>query len=156
MQPLKSNSDSGSFPGDDILKCYKVFDLEPGASADKIRFAYVELSHVWDPSRHVNNPILRSRAEQKRYEIEQAYQAFSNFLPELRRLPGPAKKSADPDRDFKEMTTELPMEATRAVMGILAGIVILLVFAWAFFVLRKGRTSYPRGPNPEAVSETVG
>jgi hypothetical protein len=68
----------------DSMKCYKTLDLQPGAGAGEIRQKYLELCHVWDPERYVDNPLLRQQADTRRKEIEEAYNGLRAFLPELR------------------------------------------------------------------------
>ena len=70
---------------EDVLKCYKVLDLEPGATAEQARKAYVELAHVWHPDRFQANPVLREQARVKMQEIDEAYKTLTGFLPGLRR-----------------------------------------------------------------------
>ncbi len=128
---------------DDTLKCYKILEVEPGAPAERIRHSYIELTRVWDPDRYVDNPMLRFQADKKRKEIEEAYQALRVFLPELQGPEGVSQKSVRPSRDFTELATETPGESTKAIMGIIVGIVFLFIFAWAFYLLMKGRTATP-------------
>ena len=92
----------------------KCLDLEPGAPAESVRRSYIELTHVWDPERYVNNAVLRTRAEQKRKEIDEAYQAIRAFLPELQNSSeGAVEKDARPERDFTELSMDLPVESSR-------------------------------------------
>jgi len=110
--------------GVDILKCYKALDIHEGATAQTIRKAYVELCHVWDPARYVDNPGLRQQAETKRKEIDEAYDAFRAFMPELEGPPDATKhvpidilsKSID-ERDFEEGWS--PARVIRVVLIVL-------------------------------------
>ena len=131
---------------DDTLKCYKVLDLEPGATAESVRRSYIELSHVWDPSRYQNNSVLREKAELKRKEIDEAYEALRAFLPELQNASGAVAKSVRPERDFTELSREMPVERSRAILGILVAIVLVLIFACAFYLLMLGRHATPIVP----------
>jgi hypothetical protein len=134
---------------DDILQCYKVLELTPGVPPETVRRSYIELTHVWDPHRYLNNPILRAQAEQKRKEIDDAYMAIRAFLPELQSPFEVKEKEQRAERDFTELTTGAPMESSRAILGILVGIVFLLIFAWALYVLMKGRTVTSLAPSLE-------
>jgi hypothetical protein len=131
----------------DTFELYKVLGLEPGASAKRIRNAYLELAHTWDPEKHQNNPILRAEAEKKRKEIDEAYQAIRFFLPELQG-PQDDTEKARFSRDFKEMSFEPSSERSRTVMGILVAIVFLMIFGWAFYLLVKGHSVTPTSPVP--------
>jgi len=79
---------------DDVLKCYKVLDLPPGATAEQIRKAYVDLAHVWHPDRFPHNPILREQALEKMRDIDDAYKTLIGFLPVRRK--GDALETAAP------------------------------------------------------------
>jgi hypothetical protein len=132
----------------DTLQCYKILDVEPGSSAELVRRAYLELTKTWDPHRYVNNPILREQAEKKRAEIEEAYEAIRFFLPELQDPLEPSEKPRRVTRDFKELERQTVTEKSKMIMGILAAIVLFAIFAWAFFLLVKGRSVAPASPIP--------
>src|SRR4051812_37881391 len=68
---------------EDVLKCYKVLDVPPGAGAEQVRRAYIELAHVWHPDRYPSNPVLRQKAKERMAEVEAAYQTLQAFLPDL-------------------------------------------------------------------------
>lgn len=132
----------------DSIESYKVLDVEPGASADRVRQAYVELAQTWDPDRYVNNPLLREQAAKKRGEIEEAYRVIRAFLPELQ---GQTPENEGPQalmRDFKELERLPAAESSKTLMGILVAIVLFAVFAWAFYLLVKGRSVTPASPLP--------
>jgi hypothetical protein len=60
---------------EDLRALYVALDLEPGASSDEIRAAYLDLVKIWHPDRHQNEPErLRQRAEQKMKQISAAYE----------------------------------------------------------------------------------
>jgi hypothetical protein len=132
----------------DTFQLYQVLGLEPGASAKRIRSAYLELAHTWDPDKHFKNPILRAETKKKRKEIDEAYQAISFFLPELQKPSDPSEVSRRISRDFKEMSVEPSVEKTRSVMGVLAAIVFLMIFGWAFYLLIKGHSVTPSATAP--------
>ena len=136
---------------DDILKCYQVLDLHPGAAAESVRRSYISLTQVWDPAKYLNNPVLRAQAELKRKEIDDAYMAIRAFLPELQKPQGSTPKEERFVRDFTELSTKSPVESTRAILGFLVAIVLILIFVWAFYLLKKGRTVAPT-ENPTATS----
>jgi hypothetical protein len=127
----------------DTFELYQVLGLEPGASAKRIRNAYLELAHTWDPQKHLHNPILMAETEKKRKEIDDAYQAISFFLPELQRSIDDTEDSRRISRDFKEMVIEPTAERTRTMMGVLVAIVFLMIFGWAYYLLMKGHSVTP-------------
>ena len=57
----------------DILKCYKILELDHEPSMDEAREAYIDMARVWHPDRFANNPRLRKKAEEKLKEINIAY-----------------------------------------------------------------------------------
>jgi hypothetical protein len=133
---------------EDTLLCYKVLDVEPGSSAERVRRAYIELVQTWDPDRYMNNPILREQAEKKRTEIEEAYRALRAFLPDLQEPPGEDEGPRPVTRDFKELERQTATEKARMIMGILVAVVLFAIFAWAFYLLVKGRGVAPVSPIP--------
>jgi hypothetical protein len=132
----------------DSIECYKVLDVEPGASADRVRQPYVELAQTWDPDRYVNNPLLHEQAAKKRGEIEEAYRAIRAFLPELQGQMPENEGSQVPIRDFKELERLPATESSKTLMGVLVAIVLFAVFAWAFYLLVKGHSVTPASPLP--------
>jgi DnaJ-class molecular chaperone len=132
----------------DTFECYKILDIEPGASAERIRRAYVELTLTWDPARYVNNPTLRAEAEKKRAEIEEAFNAIRFFLPELQDPPKKEESPRSITRDFKELERQTATEKAKMIMGILVAVVLFAIFAWALYLLVKGRNVAPVPPIP--------
>lgn len=122
----------------DILKCYQVLDIAPGATVEQVRKSYLELAHVWDPAQHVNNPPLRVIAEQKRKEIDAAYAALSEFLPDLRRGLD-AEKAPDPERPADAIDDVVvpvaPPESHTAVIGAIVSVLVgaLVFVGWSMW-----------------------
>jgi curved DNA-binding protein CbpA len=56
-----------------ITKCYKILELENGASAEDARKAYKDMVRVWHPDRFGDNPRLRAKANEKLKELNLAY-----------------------------------------------------------------------------------
>jgi len=56
---------------------YKLLHLRPGASAEQIHQAYLDLARVWGPDRFVNDERLAYIAAEKMAEITAAYQALT-------------------------------------------------------------------------------
>ena len=64
-----------------ILKCYKILELDHGSSMDEAREAYIDMARVWHPDRFTNNPRLRKKAEEKLKEINIAYSEIRALFP---------------------------------------------------------------------------
>ena len=64
----------------DILKCYKILELDHESSMDEAREAYIDMARVWHPDRFTNNPRLRKKAEEKLKEINIAYTEIRALL----------------------------------------------------------------------------
>lgn len=135
----------------DTLECYKILDIEPGSSAERIRRAYIELSRTWDPARYVNNPVLRAQAEKKHKEIEEAYKAIRFFLPSLQEAEGAPKKSSHMIRDFKELATGSQPLSIKTVVGVLLAVVISIVAYSAYFLYQRGLRFNPPTSSAAAV-----
>ncbi len=126
----------------DTIKCYEVLGVEPGAAAERIRKAYLDLAHQWDPERYVDNPTLRAETAKKRKEIDDAYQAIRFFLPELQNIheEGPGARVT---RDFRELAVEPKQEISKAVLGVICALVLAGVIYLAFMLFRYGKTVTP-------------
>jgi len=57
-----------------LEECYKVLELEPGASLEEIQQGYKDLAMVWHPDRFPNHPRLQQKAHKKLQEINEAHQ----------------------------------------------------------------------------------
>jgi len=64
----------------DILRCYKVLELDHEASMVEARVAYIDMARVWHPDRFTGNPRLRKKAEEKLKEINMAYAEIRALL----------------------------------------------------------------------------
>ena len=72
----------------DILRCYRILELDHEASTDEAREAYIDMARVWHPDRFTDNPRLRKKAEEKLKEINIAYAEIRALLstgPEIHR-----------------------------------------------------------------------
>jgi len=59
----------------DLQWCYRVLDLEPGASPEEVSQAYKDLVFVWHPDRiPQDNERLRQKAQEKLRTINLAYE----------------------------------------------------------------------------------
>lgn len=127
----------------DILECYKVLDLEPGVPADQVRKAYVQLAQVWDPQKYVANPILRDRAARRREEIDAAYKAISQFLPDLREAVDDEEPQEREIRDYQELATEGRLDSTKLLFGIILSLVFVALGVLAYVLFVKSRAQLP-------------
>jgi hypothetical protein len=65
----------------DIDRCYKILELEPGASSEELKRAYRDLVKVWHPDRFVDDPQLQQKALEKLKEINEAYARLQSAQP---------------------------------------------------------------------------
>ena len=56
-----------------ISECYQTLGLQPDATPENIRLAYVDLTKVWHPDRFGHDPLLQKRAEARLEAIIGAY-----------------------------------------------------------------------------------
>ncbi len=63
----------------DIHDCYRLLELEMGASRAEIKRAYRELVQVWHPDRFSHDPVLQRKAEEKLKQINLAYEKIGNI-----------------------------------------------------------------------------
>ena len=59
---------------DDLIRCYRVLELEPGASPEAVKQAYRELVKVWHPDRFPNDPKLQKKGNEKIKLLNAAYE----------------------------------------------------------------------------------
>lgn len=62
-------------------ECYRMLDLERGASQEEVRRAHRDLTKVWHPDRFGHDAALRRKAEEKLKAINQAYEAIRAARP---------------------------------------------------------------------------
>jgi hypothetical protein len=82
---------------------YRELDLEPTATREEIKRAYMDLVIVWHPDRFAHNSSLRAKAEQKLKRINIAYQ----FILERSTVPSatPERPRSHEDRPNRQTTT---------------------------------------------------
>jgi hypothetical protein len=56
-----------------LADCYRLLDLQPGASPEAVKRAHRDLTKVWHPDRFVHDVPLREKAEEKLKTINTAY-----------------------------------------------------------------------------------
>ena len=94
----------------DILKCYKILELDQEPSMDEVREAYVDMVVVWHPDRFTNNPRLRKKAEEKLKEINIAYaeiRALVSTKPKVHRTKKAAQWAQSALTNLKQRSRRL-------------------------------------------------
>ncbi len=72
-----------------LSDAYTVLDLEPSATAEQIKAAYLDLVKVWHPDRYLKeSPRLRGKAEEKLKQINLAYERLCSEIPGPGETPG--------------------------------------------------------------------
>ena len=56
-----------------VARSYAILGISPGASLSIAKQAYRKLAKKWHPDRYINDPILKTKAEEKIKQINQAY-----------------------------------------------------------------------------------
>lgn len=64
----------------EINRCYRVLELEPGASLEQVKQAWRELVKVWHPDRFPNDVKLQSKAQERLKDINGAYEMLERYL----------------------------------------------------------------------------
>lgn len=80
-----------------IGKFLELFDLKRDFSQEELKAAYRDLVQVWHPDKYAENERLRTRAEAKIKEINDAYKELQNVL--SRQAPLNSRPSTAPKRD---------------------------------------------------------
>lgn len=78
---------------EELIRCYRILDLEPGASLEAVRLAYRDLVKVWHPDRFEPGSPIQQRAERRLREINLAYETLRNIA---------ANRSDDSQNDCSE------------------------------------------------------
>lgn len=74
----------------DLAVFYRTLELEPGASAEEVKAAYLDLVKVWHPDRYQNEPErLRLRAQEKLKAVNEAYARLRGLVPKRPEAPRP-------------------------------------------------------------------
>lgn len=88
---------------ENLADCYAILELDPDATEEDVRAAYLDLVKVWHPDRyHAEAPRLRKRAEDKLKSINEAYERICLRLaqpeppaePSVREEPAPSPPAA--------------------------------------------------------------
>lgn len=64
----------------DIRRGLQILELDRAATPEQVRQAYKDMVNVWHPDRFSHNPRLKTKAEGKLKEINEAYTVVESFL----------------------------------------------------------------------------
>ena len=149
---------------DDIRECYRVLDLEPGASLEEIKRSYRELVRVWHPDRFRADATLRAKAEEKSKRINLAYERLCKEAQEAATNPVPepqrAETSASQDTEDANTTADAGVTSKQQtdwrmlwmIGGGIAAMVLIIAIATAMF--GKSRESASQGKT-QPIAETA-
>ena len=65
---------------DEMQRCYRVLELEPGASLNEVKEAWRVLAKVWHPDRFPNDEKLQRKAGERLKDINGAYKTLGKHL----------------------------------------------------------------------------
>jgi curved DNA-binding protein CbpA len=82
---------------DDLVACYQILGLAPGASREAVRKAYRQLVRSWHPDQFMHDEAQRRTAERQLAVINVAYRTLNQFL--SFRAPFRFETSPTPPRD---------------------------------------------------------
>lgn len=74
----------------DLYDCYRMLEVEPGATLEEVKRSYRELVKVWHPDRFEHDPKLRDKAVEKLKKINLAYERICAAGETFRSPPPPA------------------------------------------------------------------
>jgi TPR repeat protein len=83
---------------DEILKCYRILGLEPGASHKAVKKAYRDLVKTWHPDQFHNDQKLRQEAEEKLKQINVAFERVQEYRASHPSPPNP--RPSQPSRPY--------------------------------------------------------
>ena len=103
----------------DIKRCFKILELDPGASPDEVKQAYKDIVNVWHPDRFSGNLRLKEKAEEKIKEVNAAYDTVKSFL-SSKQTPEPEKQEtpiARSDTEAKDKTEAMVEAGTSIILN---------------------------------------
>jgi hypothetical protein len=60
----------------ELESCYRILELQPGASLDEAKEAYRTLAKVWQPDRFVGDAAMMAKAQEKLRQLKVAYETI--------------------------------------------------------------------------------
>jgi hypothetical protein len=64
------------YHGMQIEECYRLLEVDPTASDEAVRAAWLDLTKVWHPDRFAHDPPLRAMAQERLKSINEAYETI--------------------------------------------------------------------------------
>ena len=92
---------------DEVLKSFRVLDLEFGAPSKAVKKAYRDLVKRWHPDQFTNDPKQRQEAEEKLKEINLAYERIQDYQAS-ESIPSTIKPIQSRKRQATRPTTKAP------------------------------------------------
>ena len=86
---------------EDFPTCYRILELEPGATLEEVKRSYRDLVKVWHPDRFPNDPKLQKKGEEKLKQINLAYDRIckGNFERSRESSPPAATSAQQPGKN---------------------------------------------------------
>lgn len=143
---------------DDLLECYRILELEPGATPAEVKQAYRDLAKIWHPDRFPNEPRVQEKAQEKLKEINRAYEQLKNCRPGKGSAPGhPPRHAARPQRpgpmpphyDEVESGESGRKTATLVIVGMLGLAAVATFLLYSAHVSNQRGAQYARLANDE-------
>lgn len=98
---------------DDLHECYRMLEVEPGASLDEVKRSYRELVKVWHPDRFSHDPKLRDKAVDKLKKINRAYERLCEASETFRFTAPPGKEPGSTSQKRRAAYEERAYERAR-------------------------------------------
>lgn len=92
-------------------KYYRVLDIEPDATPDEVRQAYLDLLRVWNPEQFSDDPRLQKKAKRK---LKEAFEAYNEIVA-IQAALKPRASIADSSR---ALSGSMPAELTHKEKGL--------------------------------------
>lgn len=158
-----------------LQDCYRILELEPGATLEDVKGAYRELVKVWHPDRFCHDPTLQKKAQEKLKLINLAYQQISTDegakpprIPSSSRSSSPrpekqrraAGSNGSSDRSTSQKRKAPPQSnwaqrnAPLAVIFVIVSIVAIALTARVFYAVffAFGETSHKQTGNASSTN----
>lgn len=143
---------------DDLLECYRILELEPGATPAEVKQAYRDLAKIWHPDRFPNEPRVQEKAQEKLKEINRAYEQLKNCRPG--KVPAPANHArrgprpqgpgtVQPHYDEVDSIEDGRKTATAVVAGMLGVAAVAALLLYTVHVNNQQGAQHARLANDE-------
>lgn len=91
---------------EEIRNCYRVLEIEPGASLDAVKDAYRQLVKIWHPDRFPDDLKLQKRAKDKTTQIILAYRTIIAWVERTSRVAAEESEAYPQQAQREEMLRE--------------------------------------------------